>query len=312
MSKLVWDKVGERLYETGVSKGVLYPQDANGTYPMGYAWNGLTSFSKNPTGGEANPIYADNIKYLNLISVEEFEGSIGAYFYPDAFAECNGERELIPGLKIGQQPRKPFGFCCQTLVGNDTEGNDHGYTIQIVYGAMATPSERTYDTVNDSPEPAEMSWDITTTPVAVSGFKPTASLSLYSGDFSASAIQNLEDVLYGTDGTNPRLPLPDEVASILGGTVVNVNLDSLTIGSLTLSPEFSSDRVNYTAESTVSSAAVSADASDSSAAIAITVNGNSIANEGTATFVAGENTIAITVSKGSSSKTYTVKVTYTA
>ena len=225
MAKLLWDQVGERLYETGVSKGVLYPAAANGTYPLGVAWNGLTAVNENPSGAEATPLYADNIKYLNLMSAEEFGATIEAYTYPDEFGVCNGEAELAAGVSIGQQARKLFGLSYQTKVGND-QNNDLGYKIHLIYGALAAPSEKAYATVNDSPEAITFSWEISTTPVEVEGFKPTASLVIDSTKVDADALTRLKNILYGTDGsqgsegTTARLPLPDEVLDIINNTQI--------------------------------------------------------------------------------------------
>ena len=228
MAKLVWDQVGEKTYETGVKQGVLYPQASNGTYPAGVAWNGLTSVSETPDGGDANDIYADDIKYLVLRGVENFGGTIEAYTYPDEFAECDGSAQLMSGVTIGQQPRKTFGFSYVTTVGNDTDLDNHGYKIHIIYGASASPSERTYETINDSPEPINFSWEYTTVPVPVTGHKATSCLIVDSTKFPPDGSGNknaklaaLEDVLYGTDavgsdaGTTPRLPLPAEVVTLL-------------------------------------------------------------------------------------------------
>ena len=223
MSKIVWDKTGERLYETGVDHGVLYPIASGGTYPKGVPWNGLVSVSENPTGAEATAQYADNIKYLNLLSAEEFGATIEAFTYPDEFAVCDGSAEIIPGVMIGQQSRKVFGLCYRTLIGNDVDGSDHGYKLHLIYGALASPSEKAYTTVNDSPEAITLSWEVTTTPVPVTNFKPTASLVIDSTKFDITKMQALEEVLYGKDGTGdpetgavePRLPLPDEVATLL-------------------------------------------------------------------------------------------------
>lgn len=216
MSKLVWDKTGERLYETGVRQGVLYVQDTSGAYPAGVAWNGLTAVNESPSGAEANPMYADDIKYLNLMSVEEFGGSIEAYTYPEEFAECDGSASIAPGVYIGQQARKAFGLCYRTVIGNDAEGNDHGYKLHLIYGAQAAPSEKAYATINDSPEPITFSWEFTTTPVNVAGFKPTACVTIDSTKVDAGKLKALEDVLYGSDSEEARLPLPDEVAQLMG------------------------------------------------------------------------------------------------
>lgn len=216
MAKLVWDKTGERLFETGVSNGVIYPQDNSGKYPTGAAWNGLTAITESPSGAEPTPLYADNIKYLTLTSAEEFGFTIEAYTYPEEFAECNGEGELTPGVKIGQQKRKSFGLSYKTLLGNDIDGEAHGYKLHLVYGALAAPSEKARNTVNDSPEATTMSWECTTTPVAVEGFKPTAHLEIDSTTVDAGKLKKLEEILYGNDSEGTaRLPLPDEVKTLL-------------------------------------------------------------------------------------------------
>lgn len=215
--KLVWDQVGERTYETGVNKGVLYPQ-AGGAYPKGVAWNGLTAVTESPSGAEASPLYADNIKYLNLMSAEEFGATVEAYTYPDEFAACNGEASLVEGVSIGQQKRTAFGMSYQTKVGNDVD-SEAGYKIHLIYGALAAPSEKAYATVNDSPEAITFSWELTTTPVEVTGFKPTASLVIDSTKVDADKMAAIEAVLYGTAEEEARLPLPDEVLQIVNGTV---------------------------------------------------------------------------------------------
>ena len=220
MSKLVWDQTGERYYETGVKMGVLYPQSASGTYPKGVVWNGLTAVTESPSGAEATPLYADDVKYLNLYSAEEFGATIEAYTYPDEFAECDGSAEIATGVTIGQQNRKAFGLCYRTTIGNDTDGNDHGYKLHIIYGAMASPSEKAYATINDSPEAITFSWEITTTPVSVSGFKPTASVTIDSTKVDGTKLKQLEAILYGDNGSSSageaRLPLPDEIVTLIG------------------------------------------------------------------------------------------------
>ena len=216
MAKLIFDKIGERFYETGVSKGVLYKQDSTGAYPKGVAWNGLTAVTESPSGAEASPLYADNIKYLNLLSNEEFGATIEAYTYPDEFAECNGEVSLTEGVSIGQQKRTPFGMAYQTKIGNDIN-SDLGYKIHLIYGALAAPSEKAYATVNDSPEAITFSWEVTTTPVEVTGFKPTACITVDSTKVEAEKLAALEAVLYGTESEEAKLPLPDEVLSIING-----------------------------------------------------------------------------------------------
>lgn len=216
MARLKWDQTGERFYETGVSQGVLYPQDTGGTYPTGVAWNGLSSVSETPSGGEATAIWADNMKYLSLTSAEELGGSITAYTYPEQWKECDGSVEIVKGASISQQPRKTFGLCYRTIKGNDTEGDAHGYLLHIVYGAKASPSERQYQTVSDSPEAIELSWEYTTTPVNVTGRKPTSLVIIDSTTADPTKLSKLEDILYGdADGDGPRLPLPDEIVTLL-------------------------------------------------------------------------------------------------
>ena len=215
MTKIVWDEAGKHFYETGVSNGVLYPQSANGEYPKGVAWNGLISVSEKPSGAEANPLYADNIKYLNLISTEEFGGTIEAYTYPDEFAVCDGSAEIAKGVSIGQQNRKAFGLCYKTVLGNDTDGNSLGYKLHIIYNALAAPSEKSYSTINDSPEAITFSWEINTTPIQVAGFKPTASVVVDSTKLESNKLKKLEDVLYGTDSNEAKLPLPAEILTLI-------------------------------------------------------------------------------------------------
>lgn len=217
MAKLVWDKTGDRLYETGVKNGVLYIP-TSGVYSKGVAWNGLTAVTESPSGAEATALYADDTKYLSLMSTEEFGATIEAYTYPDEFAACDGSAELADGVMIGQQKRSTFGLCYKTTIGNDTEGNDHGYKLHIIYGALAKPSERAYASINDSPEAITFSWEITTTPVNVTGAKPTASLVIDSTKADPSKLAALEDILYGKDGepgNEPSLPLPDEIKSLM-------------------------------------------------------------------------------------------------
>lgn len=217
MARLTWDNTGERIYETGVKKGVLYPQ-VSGAYPKGVAWNGLTGVTENPSGAESTALYADDIKYLNLISNEEFGATIEAYTYPDEFAACDGSADLAAGVMIGQQKRQSFGLCYRTTVGNDSDGDDYGYKLHIIYGALAAPSQKGYKTINDSPEAITFSWEIKTTPVNVTGGKPTASITIDSTKTDAAKLAALEDILYGKDGegngNGPRLPLPDEIKTI--------------------------------------------------------------------------------------------------
>lgn len=216
--KLVWDQTSERLYETGVKMGVLYPQDGAGAYPKGVAWNGLTAVTESPSGAEATALYADDIKYLNLMSAEEFAATVEAYTYPDEFAECDGSASIAKGVSIGQQKRKAFGLCYRTILGNDVAGNDYGYKIHIIYGAMAAPSEKEYASVNDSPEAITLSWELSTTPVSVNGFKPTASIVIDSTKVDAKKLTALEAILYGSETADARLPLPDEIATLMAAS----------------------------------------------------------------------------------------------
>jgi hypothetical protein len=215
MAALTWDQAGERLYETGVDRGVLYlPDPTTGVYDTGVAWNGLTTVTESPSGAESNPQFADNIKYLNLLSAEEFGGTIEAFTYPDEFAECDGTATPSPGLAVGQQSRKIFGLCYRTKVGNDVEGVDHGYKLHLIYGAQAAPSEKAYATINDSPEAITFSWDITTNPVQVTGLKPTALIVVDSTKVDAAALTSLETELYGGASAEAKLPTPDEVIAM--------------------------------------------------------------------------------------------------
>ena len=215
MAKLIWDATGERFYETGVKNGVLYVADAQGTYPKGVAWNGLTAVTESPSGAEPTPLYADDIKYLNLMSAEEFGATVEAYTYPDEFAQCNGEASLVEGVVIGQQPRKTFGMVYRTVLGNDVNNENYGYKLHLIYGAVAAPSEKAYATINDSPEAITFSWELTTTPVSVNGFKPTASLTIDSTKVDSTKLASLEDILFGNETTEARLPLPDEIATLM-------------------------------------------------------------------------------------------------
>ena len=212
---LTWDNTGDRLYETGVDHGVLYLVDSNGAYSTGVAWNGLSAVTETPSGAEATNIYADNIKYLELRSLEEFGGTIEAYTYPDEFAECDGSATLAPGLIAGQQPRKPFGFSFRSVLGNDVDKDTHGYKLHLIYGAMASPSERSYATINDSPEAITFSWEFTTTPVALAGHKPVSCLTIDSTKVDSTKLTALETILYGSTTAAARLPLPAEVISTL-------------------------------------------------------------------------------------------------
>lgn len=231
MSRIVWDKTGERYYETGCDRGVLYPQGTGGTYPKGVAWNGLTNVTESPEGAEPTDLYADNIKYGSIRSAETFGGTIEAYTYPEEFNACDGNVSVAEGVYIGQQTRVPFGLCYRTMIGNDTaDESDDGYKLHLVYGATASPSEKTRDTINDSPEATSFSWEFDTTPVNVTGHKPTATLEIDSRTADAEKLTALEDILYGKDAgstgspaaVEPRLPLPDEIIALMGADSVNL------------------------------------------------------------------------------------------
>ena len=215
MSKLVWDQSGKRLYETGVDHGVLYPIQTGGVYSKGVAWNGLTAVTESPSGAAVNDIYADNMKYLGLVGAEKFGATVEAYTYPDEFAECDGSVELVKGATIGQQNRKVFGMVYRTVIGNDVDGNEHGYKLHLIYGATAAPSEKAYNTINEDPEAITFSWELSTTPVNVTGHKPTASLTIDSTKADPTKLAELEKILFGDTETEPRLPLPDEIAQLL-------------------------------------------------------------------------------------------------
>ena len=215
MSKIVWDAIGEHTFETGVRNGVLYLQGAEGTYNTGVAWNGLTSVSESPEGAEPTDLYADDVKYLTLMSAENFKATIEAYTYPVEFEECDGSATIANGVVIGQQSRKPFGLCYRTAIGNDTDGNEHGYKLHIVYGCQASPSEKQYSTINDSPEAITFSWEVNTTPVNVTGKKPTATLIIDSTKADKAKLTALEAILYGSEEQEPRLPMPDEIAALM-------------------------------------------------------------------------------------------------
>ena len=215
MSKLVWDQSGKRLYETGVDHGVLYPIQTGGVYSKGVAWNGLTAVTESPSGADVNDIHADNMKYLGLVGAEKFGATVEAYTYPDEFAECDGSVELVKGATIGQQNRKVFGMVYRTVIGNDVDGNEHGYKLHLIYGATAAPSEKAYNTINEDPEAITFSWELSTTPVNVTGHKPTASLTIDSTKADPMKLAELEKILFGDTETEPRLPLPDEIAQLL-------------------------------------------------------------------------------------------------
>ena len=215
MAKLVWNEAGKRLYETGVDRGVLYVSDGNGGYKKGVVWNGLVSVNESPSGAEATPLYAGNVKYVELMSNEEFGASIEAYTYPEEFEQCDGSAELADGITIGQQPRKSFGLCYRTKIGNDTAGDEHGYKIHLIYGAKAAPTEKSYTTINDSPEAITFSWEITTTPIEVAGHKPTATLTIDSTKVTPTALTAIETKLYGDTTGEATLPTPAEILALI-------------------------------------------------------------------------------------------------
>ena len=215
MAKIKWDETGEKIYETGVKNGVLYLPNETGAYVKGVAWNGLTAVTESPSGAESTPLYADDIKYVELQSAEDFGATLECYTYPDEFAECDGSAEVAPGVIIGQQNRKTFGLCYRTTLGNDVKGNEYGYKLHLIYGAKASPSEKSYSTINDSPEAITFSYEITTTPVNVTGHKPTACLTINSTKVEAGKLQQLEALLYGAESAEAKLPLPDEVINLL-------------------------------------------------------------------------------------------------
>lgn len=216
MAKLLWDQTGDRTYETGTDRGVLFPMGTDGGYENGVAWNGLTSVSENPTGAEPNPLYADNIKYLNLISAEEFGATIEAYTYPPEFALCDGSAEIVPGVTIGQQVRRKFGLSYRTTIGNDIRGNDYGYKIHLIYNATAQPSQKAYQTINESPDAITFSWEISTEPIEMPGFKPSASITIDSTKVPAAKLAELEGLLYGTVAEESSLPLPAALIALFG------------------------------------------------------------------------------------------------
>lgn len=219
MSRLVWDEIGKKFYEAGVEKCVLYLLE-DGQYKNGVAWNGITNVSENPSGGEPQPQYADNIKYINIMSREEFAATIEAFTYPDEFGVCDGSVEVATGITIGQQTRRPFGISYQTKIGNDVDQEEHGYKIHLIYNALAKPSQKQYQTINENPEANNFSWELSTTPISVKGHKPTASLVINSTKTDPEKLKELEDIIYGSDTLEPRMPDPDEIISIVGEQAV--------------------------------------------------------------------------------------------
>ena len=214
MSKIIFDNTGEKIYETGVDHCVLFVRDGN-AYQTGVAWNGITAINESPSGAEATPIYADNIKYLNIVSGEDFGATIEAYTYPDEFTECDGSAEIVAGVKIGQQTRKPFALCYRTLIGNDVAGTGHGYKLHFIYNAQAAVSAKKYKTINESPEAMSFSWEISTTPEVVEGFKPTATVTVDSTKVDSTKLKALEDKIYGTENSEPTMPTISEIVTLL-------------------------------------------------------------------------------------------------
>lgn len=305
MAKLIWDAIGERLYETGVNQCAVYPV-VNNAYPKGYAWNGITGITESPSGADSNPQYADNIKYLNLISAEEFGATVTAFTYPPEFADCDGSAEPVEGARIGQQTRKPFGLCYKTLLGNDSLGTDYGYKLHLIYGAQAAPSEKAYNTVNDSPEANEFSWEVTTTPVPVGevngvSYKPTASITIDSTKVDAVKLADLEDILYGNSSNDARLPLPAEVFEVLGGdATVEISLNRANL-NMTAGQTYTLKATTIPAGETVTFSS----SADSYATVG--------ASTGKVTAVAaGSAVITASMTKGGKTYTDTCNVTVTA
>lgn len=314
MSKLTWDNIGEKIAETGVDQGVLFPFES-GSYTTGVAWNGLTSVNEAPTGAEANPFYADNHKYLEIMSEEEYAGSIGCYTYPDEFKPCIGEVALVPGVTVGQQTHKLFGFSYRTKVVNDTDGVDYGYKIHLVYNALAGVSARDHTTMNDSPELEEISYDFTTTKVKVTGGKPTSHLIIDSTKIpveSEDKFQTFLDKLYGKDGDTPITPtllMPDEIAEIFKSDESDTpKLTALAINGETLTPEFSSEILEYTVSTTNNSGTLSFTKSPSTANVTVKLNAVTVTDM-ELTWVSGSNTVLISVEDNDVTVDYTINVT---
>lgn len=309
---LKWDETGERFYETGIKQCVLYPQNIDGTYGNGVAWNGITGVDESPSGADPTDLWADDIKYLSIRSTEEFGFTVKAYTYPDEFGICDGTATPVAGLKIFQQARRGFGLCYRTTKGNDAAFNDYGYILHLIYGATVNPSSRSYSTINDSPSAIEFSWEAKTTPIAIDGYRNTAVLTIDSTVVPAETMADLEAILYGTEGgAAARLPLPSEVISILGGQSTNAQLSGITIGSSTLAPTFAASTYVYGTTTSNTKDAVSATAAEG-VTVAIKANGTTIDSGDEVTWNAGANTVEITASKaGSNTKTYTVSVVKT-
>lgn len=305
---LAWDETSKRFYETGSKRAVLYKQDNTGAYGNGIAWSGLTGIDESPSGADATDLWADDIKYLTLRSAEQFGFTIKAYHYPDEFGECDGTAEPASGVIVYQQSRRAFGFSYVSTLGNDVQNNDYGYKIHLIYGATASPSSRSMSTINDSPEAVEFSWECSTTPVNVTGYKATAEIVIDSTKVPAAKLAQLEAILYGDGTSAARLPLPDEVISIFSGAVTDATPSAITIGSSTLTPEFATTVRAYTTTTTNAKDAVSS-TGGSGVTIAITANGTAIESGDEVEWGTGNNTVVITASKlGCNTTTTTVTV----
>ena len=305
---LAWDEVAHKLYETGSKRAVLFKQDVSGNYGNGVAWSGLTGIDESPSGADATDLWADDIKYLTLRSAEQFAFTIKAYMYPDEFGECDGTASPATGMTVFQQARRAFGFCYTSTVGNDVQNNDYGEKLHLIYGATASVSSRSYGTINDSPEAIEFSWECSTTPVNVTGYKPTAEVVIDSTKVSSVKYEQLKSILYG-DGTNPaRLPLPDEIITILGTAVTDATPSDIDIGSSTLTPTFATTVRAYTTTTTNTKDEVTVTAG-TGVTLAITANGTAIDSGDEVTWETGNNTISIVASKpGCTTTTTTVTV----
>lgn len=304
---IAWDESGKKLYETGSKMAVLYPQKIDGSYDYGVAWSGLTGVDESPSGADATDLWADDIKYLSIRSAEEFGFTIKAYMYPDEFGECDGTAEVATGMTVFQQSRRGFGLCYRTTVGNDAAYNDYGYKLHLIYGATCAPSSRSFSTINDSPSAIEFSWECKTTPIAIPGFKPSAEIVLDSTKIDPVKMAQIESILYGTagtPGTKPRLPMPAELIEILGSAVTDATLTGITIASATLAPEFDDEVFAYTATTSSSSSAITITAG-TGVDIDIKVNGETVANEGSASWNAGNNAVVITATKPGCNTTVT-------
>lgn len=296
---LTWDEVAKKLYETGSKRAVLFPQNNDGTYAKGVAWSGLTGVDESPSGADATDLWADDIKYLTMRSAEEFGFTIKAYMFPYEFGECDGSAAPATGVTIYQQSRRAFGFCYTSTLGNDVQNNDYGYKIHIIYNATASPSSRSYGTINDSPSAIEFSWECKTTPVNVTGYKPTAEIVIDSTKVSSAKLKQLEELIFGDGTSDATLPTPDEIIAIFSGETTDVKLTGITIADAVLAPTFDEDVTVYTATTTSASGAITVTAA-TGVTVGIKVNGTTVANEGTASWNEGNNSVVITATKAGS------------